>query len=120
LRTRPPLDDRRGAGPPHDGLIVELPDGGGFVEVVQKKPTSSKGPLDKELSFYFLKDMTTPLAPSPSSGTLTIGKKSVELRADGEALVTPPGPPLFYQGDLGGILKVDIAGTSKDVPLRVR
>lgn len=116
----PPSTTATGPPPPHQGAVLELPDGEGFVEIVQKKPASPKTPLDKELSFYFLKDMTTPLAPSPSTGTLTVGKKAVELKADGDALVTPAGPPIFPQGDLEGILKVELGGGAKSIPLRTR
>ena len=116
----PPSTTATGPPAPHQGSVIELPGGEGYVEIVQKQPTSPKAPLDKELSFYFLKDMTTPLAPAPTTGTLAVGKKTVALKADGDALVTPLGPPIFPQGDLEGTLSVDLDGGSKTIPLRIR
>ncbi|APW64153.1 hypothetical protein [Paludisphaera borealis] len=109
-----------GQPPPHGGSLIHLPDGEGFVEVVKKEAGGAKASVDKEASFYFLKDMTTPLSPAPAAGTITIGKKKVELKADGEALVTPSGPPIFPSGGLDGVLTVEIGGKSRNIPLDVR
>jgi hypothetical protein len=85
--------------------------------VVKKDVGSSKTPITGELSFYFLKDMSTLHSPAPRSGTLTVGKKRANLSSEGEALVTPNGPPLFPQGDPDGILSVELDGKVVNVPL---
>jgi hypothetical protein len=90
------------------------------VEVVKKAATSGKGPVTAEVSFYFLKDMSTPLSSPPTTGTLTVGKKKVILKADGEALVTPDGPPLFPKGDVDGTLTVSLDGKETTIPLGLR
>ena len=80
---------------------------------------AGKVPLSGEVSFYFLKDMTTPFSPAPTSGTLAVGKKKLTLKAEGEALVTPEGPPLFAKGDPDGTLSVELDGKTVNVPLGV-
>ncbi len=109
-----------GPKPPHDGELITLPGGKGYVEVVTKKAASPKTPLDGELSFYFLKDASTPLSPAPSTGTLKVGKSEVKLESQGDALVTPKGPPLLQKGNLDGLLKVDLDGQTVNIPLGVR
>ena len=61
-----------------------------------------------------------PVSPAPSSGTLTVGKKKVTLKSEGDALVTPTGPPLFAKSDVDGILSVDLDGKPISIPLGVR
>jgi hypothetical protein len=116
----PPSTSNPGQPPPHGGSLINLPDGEGFVEVVKKEAGGAKTPVDKEASFYFLKDMTTPLATAPTAGTLTIGKKKIELKADGDALITPSAPPIFPPGGLDGVLTVEIGGKSRNIALEVR
>ncbi len=117
----PPSTSNTGTPPPHDGKLVKLPGGKEYVEVVQKTPASAGSPLTGELTFYFLKeDGTTPISPSPSTGTLEVGNKSITLKPDGDALATPNGPPLFPKGGLDGILSVDLDGKPVKVPLGVR
>src|SRR5947209_2750025 len=93
----PNLSDS-GPPPPHGGNLVRLPANAGYVEVVKKPSSSAKTPMTGEVCFYFLKDASTPLLPTPSAGTLTVGKKKVALKSEGDALVTPEGPPLFPKG----------------------
>jgi hypothetical protein len=98
-----------------------MPGNAGLLEVVKKDTTSSTATVTSELSFYFFKDAYTPYSPSPTSGTLTLGNgKKVQLKSEGESLVTPPGLPLFAKGDLDGSLTVELAGSSKTIPLGVR
>ncbi len=108
-----------GTPPPHGGSVINLPGGKGYVEVVKKDVGSSKAPVTGEVSFYILKDMSTSYSPTPSTGTLTVGKKQVSLNAEGGALVTPNGPPLFTKGDPDGTLSVEIDGKTLNVPLGV-
>ena len=89
----PPSTSNPGTAPPHRGNLVRIPGGKGFVEVVQKKAESPTATMTGEASFYFLKDDMTPVSPAPSGGTLDVGKKKVVLKPEGEALVTPSGPP---------------------------
>jgi hypothetical protein len=114
------LTSNPGTPPPHGGNLVKLPGGQGYVEVVKKAIASSKEPASSEATFYFLKDMTDPYSPAPSSGTLTIGKKKVTLKNEGDALVTPSGPPLFAKGDVDGVLSVELDGKPISIPLGVR
>jgi hypothetical protein len=107
-----------GTPPPHGGELVAMPGGKGYVEVV-KKAGGTTSTRSKEVAFYFLKDADSPL-PTPSMGILTVGKKKVDLRVDGDALVTPDGPPLFPKGDLDGILSVQMEGKSVNIPLGSR
>ena len=114
------LTSNPGTPPPHGGNLVKLPGGQGFVEVVKKAAASSKEPSSGEASFYFFKEMTDPYSPAPSSGTLTVGKKKVTLKSEGDALVTPPGPPLFAKGTLDGTLSVELDGKPINIPLGIR
>jgi hypothetical protein len=99
--------------------LVKLPGGQGYVEVV-KQPASGTAPITGEITFYVLKDMTEPYSPAPSSGTLTAGKRKVSRKTEGDALVTPEGPPLFTKIDVDGILTVDLGGKPVQIPLGVR
>jgi hypothetical protein len=94
-----PSTSNPGTPPPHGGNLIALPGGKGYVEVVKKGDASAKGPITGEVSFYLLKDPSTPYSPAPTTGTLTFGTKKVALQAQGDALVTPNGPPLFSKGD---------------------
>jgi len=113
------LTSNPGTPPPHGGSIINLPGGKGYVEVVKKDIGSSKNSVTGEVTFYFLKDMSTSYSPAPGTGTLTVGKKKVILNAEGEALVTPNGPPLFAKGDPDGTLSVELDGRTVNVPLGV-
>jgi hypothetical protein len=113
------LTSNPGTPPPHGGNLVKLPGGQGYVEVVKKSATSSKEPVSGEATFYFLKDMTEPYSPAPGTGTLTVGKKQVTLKSEGDALVTPSGPPLF-KSDVDGVLSVELNGKQVNIPLGVR
>jgi hypothetical protein len=108
-----------GEAPPHGGVVMNLPGGSGLIEIVKKDVPPSQANVTAEVAFYFFKKAYTPFSPNPSSGTLTVGDKKVDLKADGEALVTPPGPPLF-KGGVDGTLTVELEGTSKSIPLGVR
>jgi hypothetical protein len=73
--------------------------------------------LTGEVTFYFLEeDRTTPISPSPSTGTLAVGKKTSTRKPDGDGLATPNGPPLFPKG----VLSVDLDGKPVKVPLGAR
>lgn len=114
-----------GPPPPHQGELVRVPGGKQFVEVVQKKVSgseSSSATVSGEASFYFLgADGKTPISPAPTSGTLEVGRKTIVLKPEGEALVTPGGPPLFPRtGGVDGLLKVELDGKPVTIPLGVR
>jgi hypothetical protein len=115
----PDLSDP-GPPPPHGGNLVRLPANAGYVEVVKKPGSSATTPMTGEVSFYFLKDASTPISPAPSSGTLTVGKKKVALKPEGDALVTPEGPALFPKGDVDGVLTVELDGKPVNIPMGVR
>jgi hypothetical protein len=109
-----------GPPPPHKGNRIAISGGQGYVEVV-KKEVSGRSPISAEISFYFLKDDGATLySPSPSAGTLTVGKKKVDLKAEGEGLVTPKGPPLFPESGIDGMLRVDLDGKSINIQLGLR
>ena len=100
---------------------MTLTGGRGFVEVVHKPAEKKKGNMSEEVSFYFLKTMDTPFSPAPTAGTLDVKKrKKVNLVAQGDALVTPPGPPLFPGLEVDGELTVELDGKSTRIPLGVR
>jgi hypothetical protein len=116
-----PSTSNPGPPPPHGGTIISLPNGKGFVEVVKKSGTSRAVPTTSEVAFYFFKDTSTPYSPAPTVGTLTVNKnKKVVLKTEGDALVTPPGPPLFENADVDGALSVDLAGGPVTIPLGLR
>jgi hypothetical protein len=116
-----PSTSNPGTPPPHGGTLVKRAGGKDYVEVVQKAAASASSPLTGELTFYFFKeDGTTPVSPSPSTGTLEVGKKTITLKPDGDGLATPNGPPLFPQGGLDGVLSVDLDGKPVKIPLGVR
>jgi hypothetical protein len=114
------LTSNPGIPPPHGGNLVKLHGGQGYVEVVKKAVASVKETTSGEATFYFFKDMTVPYSPAPSSGTLTVGKKKMTLKSEGDALVTPSGPPLFAKGDVDGTLSVELDGKSINIPLGIR
>ncbi|MDG3004865.1 hypothetical protein [Paludisphaera mucosa] len=114
-----PSTDDPGTPAPHKGSVIPLP-GGGFLEVVKTEAASPRAPVEKEGAFYFLKDMETPMSPAPKAATLAVGKKKIELQVDGEALVTPPGPPIFPKGGLDGVLAVEIDNQPRNIPLGIR
>ena len=111
-----------GPTPPHQGNLARMPGGQGYVEVVQKKAASATQTMTGEVSFYFLKDDgKTPASPAPAAGSLEVGKKKVALKAEGDALVTPSGPPLFPKsGGVDGVLSVELDGKPVNIPLGVR
>ncbi len=119
--SRPSLSDP-GPEPPHKGIVQSIPGTKTVVEVVQKKVASPREPVDGEVTFYFLQqDGTTPISPAPSSGTLTVGKKTIALKPQGDGLATPSGPPLFARsGGIDGTLSVELEGKSISIPLGVR
>jgi hypothetical protein len=117
----PPSTSNPGDPPPHGGVSISMPGGTGLVEIVKKDSSASKQSITSEVSFYFFKNGYTPYSPNPSGGTLTLASgKKVELKPEGDALVTPPGPALFKQGDVDGTLTVQLDGVNKTIPLGVR
>src|SRR5262249_49631194 len=116
-----PSTSNPGPPPPHGGNLIALPGEKGYVEIVKKPAGSGKAPLTAEVSFYFLKsDGTTPVSPAPAAGKLQVGNKDVALQAEGDALVTPSGPPLFAKGDVDGLLSVELDGKAMKIPLGIR
>jgi hypothetical protein len=109
-----------GPAPPHQGHLITLPGGKGYVEVVKKDAASTKAALTAEESFYFLKEGATPLSPAPSGGIFTVGTKTVTLQSEGDALITPNGPPLLPKGGLDGVLAVELNGQAIKIPVGVR
>jgi hypothetical protein len=105
-------------------MLVTLPDGNGLVEVVKKEGASGSDSMTSEVAFYFFKSPFKPYSPAPTSGTLEVGQNKkivkVALKAEGEALVTPPGPALFRGGDVDGSLSVELDGKPTTIPLGMR
>jgi hypothetical protein len=100
---------------------MQLPGGTHLVEIVKKATPVSAKSVTSEVSFYLFKSAYTPFSPSPSSGTLTLTNNAkIELKAEGEALVTPPGPPIFQNSDVDGTLTVQLDGKTRTIPLGVR
>lgn len=116
----PPSTSNPGPAPPHDGRLVPLAGGRGYVEVVHQPAASPKGPTSGEAAFYFLTSDGLPRTPAPTSGTLVLGQKSVTLQPSGDALRTPDGPPVFPKGELDGLLNVELDGKPISIPLGVR
>ncbi len=115
-----PSTSDSGPPPPHQGNRIAISGGQGYVEVV-KKEVSGRSPISAEISFYFLRnDGTTPISPSPAAGTLTVGKRKVDLKAEGDGLVTPTGLPLFPKSGVDGMLSVNLDGKSINIPLGLR
>jgi hypothetical protein len=105
-------------------MIVTFPDGNGLLEVVKKEGASRSDSMTSEVSFYFFKSAFRPYSPAPTAGTLEVGQNKklvkVALKAEGDALVTPPGPALFRGGDVDGSLTVELDGKPTTIPLGVR
>jgi hypothetical protein len=108
-----PSTSNAGAPPPHDGHLIRLPEGGGFVEVVKKTGGAT---------FYFFNDSSyTPFSPAPSTGTLTTGQgKKLDLKTEGDGLTTPSGTPVSKSGDVDGVLNVELGGKPYSIPLGIR
>jgi hypothetical protein len=119
--SRPSLTDP-GPGPPHKGSLQGIPGTKTYLEIVQKKVASPKEPVDGEVTFYFLQeDARTPMSPAPTGGTLTVGKKTITLKPQGDGLATPSGPPLFARSEgVDGMLSVELDGKPVEIPLGVR
>lgn len=115
-----PSTSNPGPAPPHEGRLVLLAGGRGYLEIVHKPAAKPKGPTSGEASFYFLTPDGLPRTPAPTGGTLVLGKKSVPLVSAGEALTTPDGPSLFPKGELDGLLNVELEGKPVSIPLGVR
>ena len=116
----PPSTSNSGTPPPHGGKLIKLSNGRGYVEVVKKATATSETSVSGEVSFYFYKDTYTPYSPAPGAGTITWNKKSLALAAEGDALVTPPGRPLFANKEVDGLLQVELTGQATTIPLGVR
>jgi hypothetical protein len=114
------LTSNPGTPPPHGGRLINLPGGQGYLEVVTDNHGALNSKVTDKVAFYFLKDMTTPFSPPPTSGTLTIGKKKVVLSADGDALSVPDSSSVFGKRDIDGVLSVELDGKSMNIPLGVR
>lgn len=116
------LPDTSNAGtpPPHQGTLLRMPGGAGFIEIVQQKAASPKSTMTGEVTFYFLREDGKPLTPAPTGGTLTVGKKKVALKAEGDGLTTPSGPALYPKGGIDGELSVELDGKPRVIPLGVR
>ena len=114
-----PSTSNAGTPPPHNGSLVNLP-AGGFVEVV-KKPAAKGAPAADEITFYFLKSMTTPMSPAPAAGTFTVGKgKVLTLVPKDGGLATPAGPSILVEGEPEGTLAVELDGKKTTIPIGVR
>jgi hypothetical protein len=102
--------------------LLPLPGGKGYVEIVKKDGRTDSVDLTGEVAFYFLKDGKAPMSPAPTSGTLTVGKRVVTLKSDGDGLVTPTGPRILPKGSiLDGVLSVELDhGKTLSVPLGLR
>jgi len=61
-----------GTPPPHGGVLLEMPDGKGYIEVVKKPVGDKETSVVSEVTFYLLRDMSTPFSPAPTTGTLTV------------------------------------------------
>jgi hypothetical protein len=115
-----PSTSYSGPPAPHKGNRIAISGGQGYVEVV-KKEVSGRSPISAEISFYFLRDDgSTPYSPSPAAGTLTVGKRKVDLKAEGDGLVTPTGLPLFPKSGVDGMLRINLDGKSINIPLGLR
>jgi hypothetical protein len=113
-----------GAVGPHRGLVLALPGGAGFAEVVVEpagRGPSRRGP--DEVAAYFLgADLKSPLAPPPTAVSLELvlaeaqTRKPVPLAARPRA-GDPAGAARFaaaapdgFDGNLGGRLTVTLDG----------
>ena len=108
-----------GTEPPHEGTLVPLPDGKSWIEFVKK---TGVAPITSELTVYFYRDgKYTPHDQMPDSAILAIdNKRKVTLKADDDALVTPPGPILFGDNDVRGELSFELEGLEMKIPLGFR
>jgi len=103
-----------GQEPPHEGMLVPMPAGKGYVEVVKKTGTA---PISSEVTFYLYRDgKYTPFDSTPESPVLVLdSKKSVKLKVVDDAMVTPEGPVLFGKRDVEGFLRFELDGESIQV-----
>jgi hypothetical protein len=110
-----------GPPPPHGGNIHVLPGDLGLLEIVQKPTNRKDTSVTSEVTFYFYKDAFTPISPTPTKGVLIYGRNAqVMLKPEGDALATPPGPPLFPGKEVDGELSVELEGKTTKLPLAVR
>ena len=109
-----------GTPPPHSGMLIPVPGGKCFIEVVKK---DGQAPITSEVSFYLYRDRYyTPYDPVPESGELLVGgKQKIPLKPDEEGcLVTPSGPVLFAKKEVEGLLSLEIDGENCQIPVGIR
>ncbi len=108
-----------GIEPPHDGLLVPLPDGKSWVEIVKKEGSA---PITSEVAFYFYRNGNyDPFENPPESGVLEIdSKRKVNLQLEEDALVTPSGAVLFANRPVEGALLVELEGREMKIMLGLR
>jgi hypothetical protein len=108
-----------GIEPPHEGVLVPLPDGKSWVEIVKKE---GPAPITSEVSFYFYRNGTyEPCEQPPEAGVLELdGKRKVTLTLEDDALVTPSGPVLFAKREVRGELMFELDGQEMKVMLGSR
>jgi hypothetical protein len=110
---------------PHGGMLLDLPDNQGYVEVVRQNGADQPG--HDRLRLYYLNADLKPMSTPPASATLKPRDRSaaaIEFRAPSGGDPSQAGmlesPDMVVQGDIGGELKTTIAGKPVSLSINIR
>ena len=120
-----PSISRPGPTSPHNGTLVDLPEGRGFAEVLKQPASGKAGQL--KVVVYFLGPDRGPMTPAPSAVTIkgsATGNKPVKLEPPGAGDPANAGgfasPPMADRGELDLELAATVGGQAVTVPVSVR
>ena len=103
---------------PHGGMMLDLPDGRGVVEVVRQEAPDQPG--RSRLLVYFLDAGLKPMTPSPASATLKPKQPrgvTIELKPAADGLESPP---FEAPGGIEGELTATVGGKPTAVTIGIR
>jgi hypothetical protein len=114
-----------GPSAPHGGMLLDLPDNQGYVEIIRQKVADQPG--HDRLRLYYLNPELKPMTTMPTGATLKPRDRSaatVEFRVPSGSDPSQAGmlesPDLSVQGDISGELKTTIADKPVGLSINVR
>ena len=119
-----PPNPKPGPATPHNGSLVALPDGLGFVEILKEADPARRG--QSKVVAYFLDPSKNPLAAvtTVSLKSQASGGKAVDFKPAGDAGPAKAGAMISSsfsdRGEVEGDLTATIGGKPITVPINVR